>query len=176
MSYYGRTDGNVLELGSFSGGITIELAGCYPGLELTIADENPAYIRYLYTLLTSAGLSGRIRLIDSNPDALVFDDESFDLVILRGAFFFIMDRPAILKEIYRVLKPLGTAFVGGGYGKGVPQAIIDEIADESRVLNDSLGRRRVTIAQLQKILEVEGLSERAEIVEEGGVWIIMRKP
>jgi len=54
-----------------------------------------------------------------------------------------MYRPVILKEIYRVLKPGGLAFVGGGYGKDVPQALIDEIAEESRILNDALGRRRV---------------------------------
>ena len=53
---------------------------------------------------------------------------AFDLVILRGAFFFIMDRPKILDQVARLLRPGGLAFVGGGYGKGVPQAVIDEIA------------------------------------------------
>ena len=70
---------------------------------------------------------------------------AFDLVILRGAFFFIMDKPQILSEIYRVLAPGGLAFVGGGYGAGIPQSVIDRIAKESRRLNDRLGRRRVTI-------------------------------
>ena len=176
MSYYGRTDGDVLELGSFSGGISLELARRYSGLQLTIADENRAYTHHLKGVLSSEGLSGRIRLVDTKLDSLVFADESFDLVILRGAFFFIIERPVILEEIYRVMRPLGTAFVGGGYGKDVPQPVIDEIAEESRVLNDRLGRRRITIEQLRTILDLQGLPEKAEIVEEGGVWIVLRKP
>jgi len=54
---------------------------------------------------------------------LTFNDNSFDLVILRGAFFFIMERPMILAEIFRVLNPRGLAFVGGGYGKDIPPII-----------------------------------------------------
>jgi hypothetical protein len=37
MKHYGRGDGEVLELGPFSGGIFMELVGSYPGLNLTIA-------------------------------------------------------------------------------------------------------------------------------------------
>ena len=165
----------MLELGSFSGGITFELAKASPEFTLTIADENPAYLRHLRNELFSRNLSGRVRLRDMSLDRLEFRDDSFDLVILRGAFFFIMERPEILKEIFRVARPGGLAFVGGGYGKGVPQEVIDEIADESRVLNDRLGRRRVSIEELKHLLERAGLSKKARIVEEGGVWILIRK-
>ena len=44
------------------------------------------------------------------------------------------------------------AFVGGGYGKDTPDALIREIADESRELNDRLGRKRVTVDDLKEIL------------------------
>ena len=175
MSYYGRASGDVLELGSFAGGITFELAAGYPDLRLTLADENPAYLAHLRNELFSRGLSARVRLLDMNLDKLSLRDDAFDLVILRGAFFFIMERPAILKEIFRVLRPRGLAFVGGGYGKDVPQAVIDEIAGESRVLNDRLGRKRVTIEQLKNLLAMVGLDKKARIVEEGGVWILLRK-
>ncbi len=175
MSHYKRQTGSVLELGSFSGGITCELAKRYPDLSFTIADENPAYLHHLRNELFSHGVSARVKLMDMSLDPLCFDSSSFDLVILRGAFFFIMDRPQIITEIYRVLKPGGLGFVGGGYGKGVPQKTIDEIADESRILNDRLGRRRVTIAELNKLLVDTYLSQKAHIIEEGGVWILMRK-
>jgi ubiquinone/menaquinone biosynthesis C-methylase UbiE len=175
MSYYGRETGAVLELGSFSGGITFALAASYPGLTFTIADENPAYLRHLRNEIFIHGLSSRINLIDMSLDQPLFRDGSFDLVILRGAFFFIMDRPQILTEIYRIMKPGGLGFVGGGYGKGAPQGIIDEIAEESRILNDRLGRRRVTIEELKDLLSDAGLSNRASLIEEGGIWILLRK-
>jgi len=175
MSYYARCEGTVLELGSFAGGITFELAGVYPGLRLTIVDENLAYIQYLRSELFRRSLSRRVQLVDTSLTRLAFPDGSFDFAIMRGAFFFIMTRPDILTEINRVLKPGALAFVGGGYGKDVPTEVIAEIAEESRVLNDRLGRRRVNIGELEKLLISVGLDKKARILEEGGVWILLRK-
>ena len=101
---------------------------------------------------------------------------SFDLVVLRGAFFFIMDNPAILTEIHRLLGPGGLGFAGGGYGREAPPAIVDGIAEESRRLNDALGRRRVSVRDLSRLLAATGLDGCTRIVEEGGVWLEMRCP
>jgi ubiquinone/menaquinone biosynthesis C-methylase UbiE len=114
-------------------------------------------------------------LANMNLDKLIFLDGSFDLVILRGAFFFIMDKPQILTEAFRILRVGGLAFMGGGYGKDIPQNLIDDIAQESRVLNDNLGRRRVDIETLRQLLFLAGLGDKAQIVEEGGVWLEIRK-
>jgi len=175
MSYYGRRNGAVLELGSFAGGITFELAEVYPDLNLTIADEESAYVEHLRCELVDRNLLGRVRLLETKLDRLAFPDHSFDFIILRGAFFFIMTRPGILKEIHRVLKAEAVAFIGGGYGQGVPPGVIDEIAEESRLLNDRLGRRRVSIGELRALLGSVGLEKQTHIVEEGGVWIVLRK-
>jgi probable selenium-dependent hydroxylase accessory protein YqeC len=177
MAAYGRTEGAALELGVFAGGITFELAKENPGLSLTIAADSPDYLDYLKEELAARGLGGRVGLAEGPLESLPFPEQSFDLIILRGAFFFIMNRPAILDEIARLLRPGGLAFVGGGYGRGVPQEVIDEIADESRVLNDRLGRRRVTIDELRALLAASrSASVRAAVVsEEGGVWLLMRE-
>jgi hypothetical protein len=74
-----------------------------------------------------------------------------------------------------VLKKGGLGFVGGGYGRGVPDGVIAEIAGESRVLNDRLGRRRVTLDELKALLAGEHLEKTTRIIEEGGVWLLMRK-
>ncbi len=171
MEGYGRTYGRVLELGPFSGGISFELASRYPGLELTLADDNEKYLAVLNDEISRRGLCDRFEIIDSSMDNLPFGDNSFDLVILRGAFFFILDKPHILSEVKRVLAPGGFAFVGGGYGKGIPKYVIDGIAEESRILNDRLGRRRVEISHLRDIIRNNGLEKDSTIVEQGGVWI-----
>jgi probable selenium-dependent hydroxylase accessory protein YqeC len=174
MASYGRTSGRVLELGSFSGGISYELAARYTQMGFTLVDENREYLAYLNTEIENRNLSGRIEVIDSPLDTLPFGDASFDLVILRGAFFFIMNNPRILSEVFRMLTPGGLAFVGGGYGAKIPQGVIDSISEESRILNDHLGRRRVTLDELRTILRDNGLEEKARIVEDGGVWLLMR--
>lgn len=174
MEGYARTYGRVLELGPFSGGISFDLASRYPALEFTLADDNMDYLDVLSEGIGRRGLEARFEIVDASMDNLPFGDSSFDLVILRGAFFFLIDKPHILSEINRVLAPGGFAFVGGGYGKAVPNSVIDGIAEESRVLNDRLGRRRVEISQLSNVLQTNGLEDSAVIVEEGGVWIQLR--
>ena len=81
----------------------------------------------------------------------------------------------LLQEIYRVLKDGGFAFVGGGFGKDTPQERIDEIADESRILNDRLGRDRVSIMGLEEMVEKAGLTEYCKIEERGGLWLNIKK-
>jgi len=172
---YGRNSGRVLELGPFSWGISYELATRYAALEFTLADDHKEYLAHLRHEIERRNLGRRIEVLNAPLDKLPFGDASFDLVILRGAFFFIMDRPRILSEIYRVLAPGGLAFVGGGYGAGIPQGVIDSIAEESRILNDRLGRRRVTLDELKALVESQGLTAATQIVEEGGVWLLVRK-
>ena len=171
MEGFGRTYGRVLEIGPFSGGISFELASRYPALEFTLADDNGSYLDVLTEEISKRGLDARFEIVDASMDNLPFGDGSFDLVILRGAFFFLVDGPHILSEVNRILALGGFAFIGGGYGKGIPTSVIEGIAEESRVLNDHLGRRRVEISQLREMLKANGMENASDIIEEGGVWI-----
>jgi SAM-dependent methyltransferase len=175
MEYYGRSHGEVLELGPFSGGISVELARLYPGLNITIAAQDPGVVGYLRRKIEGAGLNRKMDVDCSQLDNLIFPDCLFDLVIFRGAYFFLDEEGKILREIYRVLKGDGLALIGGGYGKNTPQALIDEIADESRDLNDRLGRRRVTEYEVGNMVDKAGLTRQARIEEEGGLWLVIQK-
>lgn len=175
MESYQRDSGSVLELGPFSGGISLELTKLYPGLATTIAGESPEVVRYLEKEISASGLAPDIEVKKTDLNNLAFDDSQFDLVIFRGIFFFLNKKENLLQEIFRVLKEGGMAFVGGGYGKGVPQEIIDEIAGESRDLNERLGRRWVTIEELEELVRKSGLTDNCKIEDEGGVWLVIRK-
>jgi probable selenium-dependent hydroxylase accessory protein YqeC len=175
MAAYGRASGRVLELGPFSGGISYDLAARNAGMEFALGDDDKEYMAHLKKEIQCRPLSNRVEIVDASLDNLPFGDAAFDLVILRGAFFFIMDRPRILSEIYRVLAPGGLAFLGGGYGAGIPQGVIDGIAWESRILNDRLGRRRVTLDELKRLITSQGLDNSIRIIEDGGVWLLVRK-
>jgi len=141
MESYKKHSGTVLELGPFSGGISFELARLYPGLKITIADESPEVVEYLREEIATQGLASKIAVKRTDLYNLAFSDSHFDLVILRGFFFFLDKKGTILREIFRVLNDDGMAILGGGYGKGVPQELINKIADESRELNERLGRK-----------------------------------
>ncbi len=175
MELYGKREGDVLELGPFSGGIAIELASNYPGVNITIADERNEMLESFKSQVSECRLEKRIKVTQTNLDKLNFENETFNLVIFRGAFFFLPGTKTLLPEIYRVLKPGGLAFVGGGYGKDATKEAIEAIADESRILNDRLGRRRLSIEELQHLVDEAGMTPATRICEEGGVWLVINK-
>ena len=175
MENYQRDFGMVLELGPFSGGISMALARLYPKLNITIADESPEVLKYLRQEISRSGSSKKICVSKTNLNQLAIDSAQFDLAIFRGAFFFLHNEKYLLQEIFRVLKDGGIAFIGGGFGKDTPQVLIDEIADESRVLNDRLGRYRVSVLEFEEMVRKAGLLEHCTIEERGGLWLNIKK-
>lgn len=172
---FNKHSGTVLELGPFSGGISFELARLHPGLNITIADESAEVVEYLRDEIVAQGLASKIAVKRTDLYKLDFSDSHFDLVIFRGFFFFLDKKDTILREIFRVLNDDGTAVLGGGYGKGAPQELINKIADDSRDLNDRLGRKRVSVEEVEEMIKQSGMTDNCEVVKEGGLWLIIRK-
>ena len=175
MEGYHRQSGAVLELGPFAGSIAIELSRLYPKLDITIAHESPEIVEYIEERISASGLAKDIAVEKMDLNSLIFNDCQFDLVIFRGAFFFLRDKEKLLTEIWRVLNKGGFALVGGGHGKGVPQEIIDQIAGELRKLHKKLGGRWLSVRELKEIVSSAQLADNCKIVEEGGTWLNIRK-
>ncbi len=163
----------MLELGPFSGGIAKGLPSLTPGFRVVVADESPDLFAPLLKEIYKTPHAQRILFKTSPLSPLTFMDQSFDLVIFRGAFFFL--HAAILHEIYRVLRPGGLAIMGGGYGSITPPVLIEEIAEESKRLNLLLGKRWITEEDLTAMINETSFQEEAEISKEGGLWVILRK-
>lgn len=175
LDHYLKQGGEILEWGPFSGGISFSLLERQPDMRITIAVEEGGVFSVMENELAERELTGEIRLMKSALVPLVYDENSFDLVVIRGGYFFLDPAGESLREIFRVLKKGGIAFVGGGYGKKTPQAAIDGIAEESRILNDRLGRVRVSVADLNRMIDSSGLKPHIRIVEEGGLWLLFDK-
>ena len=175
MEIYPGGSGKVLELGPFSCGISVAMMKHTAALDITVADEDPNVVEYLSEEIKAEGLSAAIKITQTTYDPLVFHDGEFDLVVCRGVFFFLDEQGRLFQEISRVLNEGGMAFVGGGFGKDTPSETIHEISDESRKLNDLLGRKRVTVEDLESIIDRAGLADSARIVKDGGLWVIVRK-
>lgn len=173
MDDFARQSGRVLEIGPFSGGISVELARLYPNLDISITTWESDDIEYLEDELAEAGFSNRIKVVKAGPDVFDFTDAYFDLIICRGALFFLDE--GLLLESFRMLAKTGFAFVGGGYGRNTPRPVIDAIHDESHLLNQSLGKRWITRSVLENLVRETGLTDYCRIEEEGGLWLTIRK-
>ena len=99
----------------------------------------------------------------------------------------LTDQPIPLQRqfanLFLVIKPLelmklktgGVAFVGGGFGKYTPPEIISRIGKRSEELNAEMAKVRVSLKSVQNQLRLNNLAAKAEIITEGGLWILIKK-
>ena len=172
LSLYGREEGDFLEFGPFSGGVARELARSFPRFRGAISGVEGESASFMREMMREELEEERLLLKPSSLSSIPFLDGSFDLVILRGAFFFLTS--SLLREVERVLAPGGVGIVGGGYGPFTPQEVFSPIASRSRELNRRLGKRWISREELEGMAREAGI-EGWEVREEGGLWLILKK-
>ena len=138
---------SILDIGGGSGGTLRILGSRFPQASLTLIDPSPVSI-------SAAGRNRRIRAIQGRCEALPFDDESFDLIILLDSVYYI-DITIAFPEVLRVLKPGGMVVVG--FEATDPDAVPRWAADNGVVV-----RRPEDIAK-----EMEGAGIDVHLVEHG---------
>jgi len=171
---YGRRDGKVLEAGPFCGVL-------FAMSEMTIGDSFrmavfPGEMTPFFREETDKQASGdRAEIIETDPFLKEIPEHDVDLFIFRGAFFFPSLFQVHFREMDRVLKHGGMAFIGGGFGKHTPEAVLQEIGKKSRELNLALGKVEMTEDQLRKEFVRSNMEGAFEVITEGGLWVVIRK-
>jgi SAM-dependent methyltransferase len=171
---YGRRNGNILEIGPFSG-LIFALAQKKVGRSFSIAAFPQATIAMYRQEARKHGLEDRVRIVESDSSLMGIADDSVDLAIFRGALFFPILFRVDFEAIHRVLRPGGIGFVGGGFGKHTPAEVISQIGKRSEELNASMGRIRVTVDSVREQVRISNLEGKCEITTDGGLWVVMRK-
>ncbi|MBI4488377.1 MAG: class I SAM-dependent methyltransferase, partial [Deltaproteobacteria bacterium] len=164
----GVRSGKVLDLGPFAGGIALSLLAKSPGFDAKVVDESERVLRSTIQWAREKGCSSRLAVQRAPVETIFEPDRSFDVVTVRGAFFFLT--PLLLREVKRVLRPGGFGWVGGGYGPLTPNEVIAPIADRSKRLNEELGKRRMTTKKCKELLASAGLASCANVSTDGGLW------
>jgi SAM-dependent methyltransferase len=172
--YYGRRGGTLLEIGPFCG-VIFELRRQGIGDTYVIGAFPPGLTNTFRKQARREGQTSPVHVIETDATLEGLGDNRIDLAIFRGALFFPSLFRVHWQAISRVLKPNGTALVGGGFGKFTPHEVIEKIGRRSRDLNSQLGKVEVTAEKLKA--EIEGASFRGSlrILNEGGLWVLMNK-
>jgi hypothetical protein len=171
---YGRRDGSVLEIGPFCG-VLFSLERMKIGRSFMIATFPAGMGSFFRKEIDNKNLKDRIKVIETDSSLRGLDNEGFDLVIFRGAFFFPSLFQVDFSAIDRILSKKGIAFVGGGFGKYTPVEIMQEIGKRSRDLNFQIGKVEIEEKALQQEIEKSGIKRNWKILSEGGLWVVIKK-
>lgn len=77
-------------------------------------------------------IENRLLAVVGPAESLPFPDNTVDLVVSRGSIFFWDDPVQGLREIQRVLRPGGKAYIGGGAGSAYPKWAVDKLIQQRK--------------------------------------------
>ncbi len=103
--------GVILDLGTGPGYLPVEIVRRAPDINIVGVDLSRKLIQMARINAAKAGLSHQLSFRVGNSAGLYFDTESFDMVISTGMLHSLKNPVAVLKEIYRVLKIGGEAWI-----------------------------------------------------------------
>jgi ubiquinone/menaquinone biosynthesis C-methylase UbiE len=110
---YHICEGNGLDVGCGSASWAIELAKI-TNLNVMALDISPDMIQVARENVRENELENRVNVIVGDVQKIPFETNHFDLIVSRGSFIFWADKVEAFREIYRVLRPGGVAYIGVG--------------------------------------------------------------
>jgi len=145
-----------IDLGSGPGTLIIELCK-RTQLHWVNADINSNFFPYFYKQAEKSGFGHRVSAVFTDAHALAFHDGYADIIVSRGSFPFWKNKEQAFREIYRVLKPGGVAYIGRGFSENLPVETAKKIrAKQGRKMKYDVEK---TSDQLEKIMDELGIKK-----------------
>ena len=146
----GIREGTCIDIGCGTGNLDVELAK-RSNFTIIGLDIDPDMKSLFEKRIREAALEDRARFVVGDAQQLPFEDDYADVIVSRGTLTFIPDIGKCLREVDRVLKPTGVAFLGGRY-LYTPQ------------------QHKISNEKLQEIVRESGVAG-AKMVEHRGQWV-----
>ena len=173
---YGITEGRCLDIGTGQGNLGLELAK-QTSLQLYLLDIKEESLAIALASCEESGLQSRVSIIKAAAEQMPFLDNYFNLVISRGSIFFWQSQTDGLREVYRILRPGGVAYIGGGSSRLMPQAELKELLKWAKPIHREAvpNWNKVTSEPyLRECLEKAGV-RNFKITKDTGTWIEIKK-
>ncbi len=180
---YGIVEGLALDIGCGPGQMTATLARM-TRLDVTGLDIEPECTEIARRHAAEAGLADRLHFVCADAHSLPFPDNCANLIISRGTLPFLRDHALAVQEAYRVLKPGGVAFLGGGMGRYTPTEDALKLYPQGVAPGTALGwgpgQTRENSIFPFPVQSFETLMTRTgipnyNVIDEGGRWVEIRK-
>jgi len=107
----GVTSGRVLDIGTGSGTLAIGLCKEIPNISATGLDISNLILTFAQENAEKNNLSSRVTFIEGNAEEMLFEDNSFDLIVSSNTLHLIENPLKMFNEMERVLKSEGKFFI-----------------------------------------------------------------
>ena len=122
IDFCGPEGGKVwVDLGSGGGGVALALLESLPDTVMVLVDPNAKALGNGLQAARACGFRGRVVAVLGAAERIPMPDDSVDVVVSRGSFYFWKDRAQGLRDVRRILRPGGRAMIGGGLGTRYPE-------------------------------------------------------
>ena len=192
LKYCKPTKGFWVDLGAGKGQVSIPLIEA-TGNPVVMVDPNVESLMKGLAAAREKCLENRLFAVVGVAENLPFLDNSVDLVVSRGAIFFFDDPAKGLREVYRVLRPGGKAYIGGGAGGGYPEWATKKLVEQrQQKMKGDEAEKWQRFVELRRPEQMRQWAEDADlprfrVMGEGaisaadervgqGVWIVFEKP
>ena len=177
LSETGICSGKGLDIGCGPGDLAIEIAR-RSDLNMYACDISGEMFRIASENICGASMNERVIPVLGDVHTLDFSDSCMDLIVSRGSWIFWNDLPVAFREIFRVLKPEGIAYIGGGFGNA---ALRDDISMQLRARDPEWEKENIKrqsrndSAILTPILSGVGCRDFRFRSDDTGFWMIIHK-
>ena len=177
--------GTGIDLGSGPGDLIIELCRRTKNMHWINVDVNPYFFPHFIRTARSFGFEDRVSAIYADAQNLPFKDNYADIIVSRGSFHLWSDKAKAFSEIYRVLKPGGSAFIGRGFSGNLPPEVARRVrSDQNKKGSEPKYSIAGTASEFEQIIKTLGIKHyniRTPKLNSGlninyGIWIEINKP
>lgn len=107
----GFESGSILDTGCGFGAVPIELAKCFPDVEIVCIDLGEPLLEMGRSFAEQAGVSDRLTWLNGDVQQLNFQSDTFDVVVNTFMLHVVEEPIAMLNEIERVARPEGKIMI-----------------------------------------------------------------
>ncbi|MCC7560985.1 MAG: class I SAM-dependent methyltransferase [Methanobacterium sp.] len=166
-------DGIAIDVGAGPASLSIAMARI-TGLKIYAMDIHPEILRIAQESIKKQMLGNRINPMLGDVHQMPFPDDFADLIFSRGSMFFWKDLTTAFQEIYRVLKPGGSGYIGGGFGStSVKEKIKKQLKHDSNRSYKSPPKIHIDTFEIA-ILNA-GIRDYTLINDDTGLWALFVK-
>ncbi|MDD3271907.1 MAG: class I SAM-dependent methyltransferase [Syntrophomonadaceae bacterium] len=154
---YRLDSGICLDIGTGNGYVGTEIAKI-TNMSIYFIDIEAEALDFARRTVAVADIDNEVFFLEADVcKGLPLADNFADFIISRGSIWFWEDKAKGLAEIYRVLKIGGTALIGGGFGRYVPDTMRARLSETRKNTLEKKGVKRLSLEEMEALALEAGI-------------------